>query len=30
VEMSGGSPPANPADWISGCVDALHDLGFKP
>jgi len=30
VEMSGGSPPPNGADWISGCVDALHDLGFKP
>jgi hypothetical protein len=30
VEMGGGSPPPNPADWISGCVDALHDLGFKP
>jgi hypothetical protein len=30
VEMGGGSPPANEADWISGCVDALHDLGFKP
>ena len=30
VEMSGGAPPPNPADWISGCVDALHDLGFKP
>ena len=30
LEMSGGSPPANPADWINGCVDALHDLGFKP
>ena len=30
VEIRGGSPPASPPDWISGCVDALHDLGFKP
>jgi hypothetical protein len=30
VEMSGGPPPPNETDWISGCVDALHDLGFKP
>jgi hypothetical protein len=30
VEMSGGVPPPSPADWISGCVDALHDLGLKP
>jgi hypothetical protein len=30
TEMSGGAPPANPTDWINGCVDALHDLGFKP
>ena len=30
AEIGGGPPPANPADWISGCVDALHDLGFKP
>jgi hypothetical protein len=30
VEMGGGPAPANEADWISGCVDALHDLGFKP
>jgi len=30
VEMGGGAPPANPADWINGCIDALHDLGFKP
>jgi hypothetical protein len=30
AEMAGGPPPPNPADWISGCVDALHDLGFKP
>jgi hypothetical protein len=30
AEIQGGAPPANPADWINGCVDALHDLGFKP
>ncbi len=30
VEIRGGPPPANENDWISGCVDALHDLGFKP
>jgi hypothetical protein len=30
VEMNGGAPPPSPTDWISGCVDALHDLGFKP
>ncbi len=30
VEMSGGTPPANANDWLAGCVDALHDLGFKP
>jgi hypothetical protein len=30
LEMGGGPPPANPNDWIRGCIDALHDLGFKP
>jgi hypothetical protein len=30
VEMGGGAPPANPNDWLTGCIDALHDLGFKP
>ena len=30
VEVGGGSPPPNMSDWLSGCVDALHDLGFKP
>ena len=30
AEIQGGAPPANPTDWINGCVDALHDLGFKP
>lgn len=29
VEISGGSAPANEIDWLSGCVDALCDLGFK-
>jgi hypothetical protein len=30
TEMNGGAIPPNPVDWISGCIDALHDLGFKP
>jgi hypothetical protein len=30
VEVQGGTPPANLNDWIAGCIDALHDLGFKP
>jgi hypothetical protein len=30
VEMTGGAPPPSPYDWISGCIAALHDLGFKP
>jgi hypothetical protein len=30
VEVGGGPQPPNLADWLSGCVDALHDLGFKP
>jgi hypothetical protein len=30
VEVGGGAPPANLADWLAGCTDALHDLGFKP
>jgi hypothetical protein len=30
TELRGGPPPPNPSDWVSGCVDALHDLGFKP
>jgi len=30
VEVGGGPPPANLADWLAGCTDALHDLGFKP
>ncbi len=30
VEVKGGSPPANLNDWLAGCVDALHDLGFRP
>jgi hypothetical protein len=30
AEIEGGASPANATDWINGCVDALHDLGFKP
>ena len=30
LEMGGGPAPPNPIDWMRGCVDALHDLGFKP
>lgn len=30
LEISGGAQPPNPADWLSGCIDALHDLGIKP
>ncbi|MCV7332905.1 hypothetical protein [Mycobacterium cookii] len=30
VEVGGGPAPANMNDWLAGCVDALHDLGFKP
>jgi len=30
VELGGGAPPANVADWLAGCTDALHDLGFTP
>jgi glucose/arabinose dehydrogenase len=30
VEVKGGSAPPNLNDWLAGCVDALHDLGFKP
>jgi hypothetical protein len=30
VEVGGGPAPANLTDWLSGCVDALHDLGFRP
>jgi hypothetical protein len=30
LEIKGGPEPPNPADWMSGCIDALHDLGFKP
>jgi len=29
LEVGGGPQPANLADWLSGCADALHDLGFK-
>ena len=30
VEVTGGSAPPSLNDWLAGCVDALHDLGFKP
>jgi hypothetical protein len=30
LEINGGPQPSNAADWMSGCIDALHDLGFKP
>ena len=30
LEMGGGPQPPNQNDWMRGCVDALHDLGFKP
>jgi hypothetical protein len=30
LEIKGGPQPPNPNDWIGGCIDALHDLGFKP
>lgn len=30
VEVKGGPEPANLNDWLAGCADALHDLGFKP
>jgi hypothetical protein len=30
LEMTGGPLPPNQNDWIRGCIDALHDLGFKP
>jgi hypothetical protein len=30
LEMGGGPQPVNPNDWMRGCIDALHDLGFKP
>lgn len=30
VEVKGGSAPPNLNDWLAGCADALHDLGFRP
>jgi hypothetical protein len=30
VEIRGGAQPPNQNDWLRGCIDALHDLGFKP
>jgi hypothetical protein len=30
IEVTGGTAPTNLNDWLAGCADALHDLGFKP
>jgi len=30
LEIAGGPPPPDAAAWMRGCIDALHDLGFKP
>jgi hypothetical protein len=30
TELGGGPSPPSPSDWVSGCVEALHDLGFRP
>jgi glucose/arabinose dehydrogenase len=30
LEMGGGPAPQSPTDWLAGCVDAMHDLGFRP
>jgi hypothetical protein len=30
TELDGSPQPSSVTDWLSGCVDALHDLGFKP
>jgi len=30
LEIGGGPQPPNQIDWMRGCMDALHDLGFKP
>lgn len=30
LEITGGAPPPDEKDWLQGCMDALHDLGFKP
>jgi len=30
LELEGGAQPPDVADWMRGCMDALHDLGFKP
>jgi hypothetical protein len=30
LDMAGGPQPPNADDWMRGCIDALHDLGFKP
>jgi hypothetical protein len=30
LEITGGAQPPSENDWLQGCMDALHDLGFKP
>jgi hypothetical protein len=30
LELEGGAPPPDATDWMRGCMDALHDLGFAP
>ena len=30
LEITGGPQPPSANDWLQGCMDALHDLGFKP
>jgi hypothetical protein len=30
LDMAGGPQPPNVDDWMHGCIDALHDLGFTP
>jgi hypothetical protein len=30
LELDGGAPPPDATDWMRGCMDALHDLGFAP
>lgn len=30
LEITGGAQPPSEKDWLLGCMDALHDLGFAP
>jgi hypothetical protein len=30
LEITGGPQPSDEAEWMRGCIDALHDLAFKP